>query len=1127
MVPGVHGSLLAGAFLEGVVLPEIGRGPHAPSRADHLRLQRWWRRVEATLGPAVSIRTVLDVAALPLVELLGYDVLHIEPIGDGFAGVLGWRGTPVAALMTTRWGADAGAAWRDLVRAGRAVDVGWGLICTGRALRLIDASRTWARRAVEFTFADVLADQRAATLLAGLCRADALAGPPRAESSLERFVERSDAHGLAVCASLGDGVLEALTGLVNALDDRRARSGRWRPPTDTFEQALTIVYRLLFLLFAEARALVPTWHQLYREAYTIDALCRRTVRRPDAAGLWAALQAISRLAHTGCRVGDLVVTAFNGRLFSPRHTPLGESALADRSVGHAVVSLATRPSPRGREFVSYADLDVEQLGAVYERVLDYEPARDEGPTRDGGPLVLARTSTERKSTGSFYTPRAITEFLVRRTLHPLVAGRSAEDILALRVVDPAMGSGAFLVAACRYLGDAAAAALERDRGGLTDAERLEQRTHLRRAVAERCLYGVDLNPMAVQLARLSLWLTTLAADRPLTFLDHHLAVGDSLLGASLSDLGRQRPGPGRRRRDAADRPLPLFDDRVDVEMATTVLPDRFRLACEPSASVEAVHDKERTLAALAAAGGPLARWKAAADLWCAGWFAGPALPTGLYEDVLSGVLTGRSALAERLRRTVLDDAAAAARREHFFHWELEFPEVFHDAAGRRDPHGGFDAVIGNPPWDALRADTGDGAARERARAGREARLRFIREAGLYRLQGAGHVNRYQLFLERALQLARPHGRVGLILPSGLATDAGSAGLRRALLDETRVERLHGFDNRAGIFPIHRDTKFLLVTAVTAERTERVTCVFGVTDAAWLDTLPDAAANDPAAARRIVLTRSQIDAGDPDHLTLPLLTSPIDQHILAQVVSHAPRLGDADGWAVRFGRELNATEDRRHFVATRGSAAAHPRAALVVIDGRHLTPFRIVPDRDGRIIPRRVAAALLDADLTFRRARLAYRDVASASNRVTLIAAILPAGCVSTHTVFCLKTVLGGTSQYCLLALLNSLVANYLVRLQVTTHVTTTLMARLPVPRPVGGSIAFRELATLARSLEKTGVDGNIPAFVRLNAIAAGLYGLTPEQYEHVVQSFPLLPAALRQDCIRSFQCSHRGTETQR
>src|SRR6185436_9930981 len=147
--------------------------------------------------------------------------------------------------------------------------------------------------------------------------------------------------------------------------------------------------------------------------------------------LWQGLQAISRLAHTGCAAGDLLVTAFNGRLFSPRHTPLAEQRrIPDAILRDILLALATTRTADGRRRISYHDLGVEQLGSVYERVLEYEP-------RSNG--ALTRTSTRRKSTGSFYTPRSLTEFLVRRTLAPLVDGRSADDILSLRILDPAMG----------------------------------------------------------------------------------------------------------------------------------------------------------------------------------------------------------------------------------------------------------------------------------------------------------------------------------------------------------------------------------------------------------------------------------------------------------------------------------------------------------------------------------------------------------------------------------------------------------------------------------------------------------------------------------------------------------------
>jgi Eco57I restriction-modification methylase len=588
--------------------------------------------------------------------------------------------------------------------------------------------------------------------------------------------------------------------------------------------------------------------------------------------------------------------------------------------------------------------------------------------------------------------------------------------------------------------------------------------------------------------------------------------------------------------------LPLFGDETAEHLSARVLPDRFRLARDPDDSVAVVRDKERTLARLGMAGTPLSRWKAAADFWCAAWFR-PAgmLSPGVYADVVGSLLNDRAALPERHRDALVTESGDLAQRYRFLHWPLEFPEVFFDEHGRRRADGGFDAVIGNPPWDVLRADTGDRRTRDNSRRDRDARLRFFRDAGIYHSQGRGHPNRYQLFLERALQLTRNGGRLGLILPSGLATDYGSSSLRRTLLDSVDVDRLIGFDNRRSIFPIHRDVRFLLLTGTKGSPTNRLTCAFGQSDAEWLDQLPDSSLDDPPAARPIVLSRALLEAWDRDHLAFPLLPGSIDLEILAQASERAPRLSDPAGWGATFGRELNATDDKEHFVTghgitesrssteTRhGSTEARRRRAsggqlLTVVEGKHVEPFRLRKDASTVGILRSSAATLLDPDRTFGRRRLAYRDVASSTNRLTLIAALLPTDTVSTHTLFCLKTPLSEASQYCLLALLNSLVANYLVRLQVTTHVTTALMARLPVPRPADEDWQFRALAALARSLEKTGMS-DTSAYARLNAIVAHLYQLSTEQYEHVVASFPLLPESLRVACVAA---QKEATETQR
>ncbi len=1087
MIAGFSGDLVSHAYVEQELLPARQAMPDdVPAFAR--RLARWWREVSRALGPASTARSVHDLAMLPLLQLLGHDGPAVTPHPIGLCGTT--TGAPVT-IVTLPWSLPARTAWREALRLGLAARAPWALIGNGHSLRIVDCTRAWTRAGVQFDFADLLASPKGTAALWWLAHAGAITGT--GAESLRARVAASDAHGWRVCGSLGNGVLEALPRLATAL-----APGRSQQRAATLDQALTVIYRILFLLFAEARGAVPVWHEIYREAYSIGALIEKA-NRPRGTGLWSALRAMSRLAHAGCRAGDLDVTAFNGRLFSPAHAPLVEQRrVPDAVVRDVLLSLATEPTAQGRRPISYHDLGVEQLGSVYERVLEYEP-RARGPA-----IALARTSTERKATGSFYTPRSITEFLVRRTLAPLVDGRTADRILALRVLDPAMGSGAFLVAACRYLADQCEHALI-DEGRWTAAEVTgADRATLRRQVAERCLYGVDLNPTAVQLARLSMWLTTLAADRPLTCLDHHLAVGNSLVGARLGDLSQ----PVRRTR-RAPAALPLLDGQLADTVALRVLPARWQLAVTPSDSLEAVKDKERTLAALTTPGGPIAQWSLAADLWCAArLWPGPPPSDGVIAEWIAGATGAATTMpAAQLQRS-MRDARAIAGRHGAFHWELAFPEVFFDERGRVRADGGFDAVLGNPPWDMVRADIGSTADRDAARAETKAALRFYRAA--FSLQGQGHANRYQLFLERAVRLTTPGGRVGLILPSGIATDHGSGALRRHLFDCTTIDTWAGFDNTRRIFPIHRSMRFVVMTAATAGRTGVLRFRCGLTD-------PDALDRDDGV---LSISRSRLEAWS-DELSIPEVTNAASLALLSGVSQRIPPLADASSWHVRFGRELNATDDRPHFVPL-----TPPRDhVLPIVEGKLLSPFRIALDKATTGIPEAAAARLLDR-ASFERPRIAYRDVASATNKLTLIAAVLPARTISTHTVFVAKEAMDEEAMWCLLGLMNSLVANYLVRLQVTTHVTTALMSRLPMPRPATGSRPFKRLAHLARQLSVRGIEADEAGYAELNAIAARLYGVSLDQYRHIVETFPLLDQQLRSACVTAFN-QHGNTEARK
>ena len=1103
MLSGLAGRLLSTSFLEGRLATAGATDARAWRRFADAR-----RRGDA-LGPSSSLRALLEIGATPLAGALGFEAPRdVERVDAALVATLDARDGSVA-LVVAPWGGPFDLLSRTGVRQALQRSARWCVFFNGTHLRLIDTTRPYSRRYVQFDLDGVADDEESFAAFWFVMQ--------RLPAALHPLVDESERHGVSVCRSLKQGVLAASADVLKALV-RPVSVRRTERLADSFEQALTIVYRILFLLFAEARGLVPLWHPVYRDSYSIAALARAAEQASGALGLWAALRAIARLAHTGCRAGDLRVTPFNGRLFAPTGTPLAERKdLDDQAARRALLALTTRPSTDGGapQRIAYRDLGVEQLGTVYETLLDYEPklAPVARPRRHeaGFDVSLERGSGVRKATGTFYTPQPIADYLVRRTLGPLVHDTPPHRILELRIVDAAMGSGAFLVAACRYLAQAYETALVRSGGCLPSDIGERERAAIRRTIAERCLYGVDVNPMAVQLARLSLWLATLAADWPLTFLDHHLQTGDSLLGAWLANLSRQ-PARTRRRIRQDTASFTLFEAAAVQRALKAALPVRFSLESIPNDTIEHVRAKEHALAQLNRRDTGLSRWKRVANLWCACWFsqAGAGVPGSAFGALSDAVLSGSGSLPAGLADRYFLAAEEIAGTRRFFHWELEFPEAFFNADGARRDNAGFDAIIGNPPWDMIRADAGSADTRTRARAEMTPMLRFTRDAGVYTTQSAGHANRYQLFAERALALARQGGRVGLVLPFGLATDHGSAALRRRLLSECDVDTLVGFDNQRGVFPIHRSVRFLLVTATKGSPTRAIACRLGERDAAALET----AGEEPPATSpwfSVHITPELIHRLSGDDLAIPDLRTATDVAIAERAAALFSPLGSELGWSARFSRELNATDDRVHFL--------RPGAGLPIVEGKHVEPFRVRLQSAQASITRANARRLLDPP-RHERPRLAYRDVASATNRMTLIAAILPADCVSTHTVFCLRTPCRLAGQYFLCGLFNSFVVNYLVRMRVITHVTTATVERLPIPRREDSLRSYREIATLARRLSRR---DDFPAFARLQALVAGLYQLTAIEFAHVLGTFPLVSKRERDAAYEMYV----ATESQR
>ena len=440
-------------------------------------------------------------------------------------------------------------------------------------------------------------------------------------------------------------------------------------------------------------------------------------------------------------------------------------------------------------------------------------------------------------------------------------------------------------------------------------------------------------------------------------------------------------------------------------------------------------------------GAPVEQWKDVCDLWCGAWFGERrrrrvAVPFGALADPI----LGRGSLPAHVAAPLLAGSRSIASRERFFHWTFEFPEIFRDANGEPLASPGFDAIIGNPPWEMLRGDRGDGDTRETARtaAAQADRLR----PWFRRLHGAGRRSRQPLsVVPGADARARPQRRPSRHAAAIRAGDRPRSRTPAAVAhgpDEGRQPSLPREPRRA-CSPFIAASSSSCSPPRLAGAPPPSHAVSAFASAEVLDRLPELGP-DPDA---VTLTRPLLEQLSGEQIAVPDVRSRRDVDILHAIAFTTPALGDPGGWHVRFGRELNATDDRRHFargldVGNRGSRSSKASTlvrSLWTSQGRSCGSHPVV------------AATLVDPARTFERSRLGYREVASPTNRLTLIAAIVPAGTITTHTVFCLKDPLDLESQWYLCGMLNSFVANYLVRLRVSTHVSSGIIDRLPVPAP--------------------------------------------------------------------------------
>ena len=903
----------------------------------------------------------------------------------------------------------------------------WGFLTNGGLWRLYDyRARPRATGYFEADLGEMLGSggEDGLRLFYLLFRRDSFTPQQGATTSfLEAALAQGRRYEEKVAQDLSSVVFERVfPKLVQALAD-----GTGEDLSRVRHAALILLYRLLFVLYAEDRGLLPVNDPRYEDYGLRKPVRDHVAHRMQGGGVFSAsassyydhLMTLFRQIDEGDE--SIGLPPYNGGLFASEAAPLLKTArLTDKIVGDIIYDLSHTETEGTRHFVNYRDMSVQQLGSIYERLLEREPVRD-----DNGGIVVRPNSYARKDSGSFFTPQELVDLIVDRTLKPLAEERlkafedksedlrsdhraiaerhaellaldPAEAVLDLKVLDPAMGSGHFLVTAVDFLSDYIAevaeyapavpewldgeyysplvervATIRRDilqraqaSDWVMDEAQLTDQSIIRRMVLKRCIYGVDKNPLTVELAKVSLWLHSFTVGAPLSFLDHHLRCGDSLVGlrvpeatADLNRLGGLFASSAIAGAEAATSGMQRIEEMSDADVAEVrESAELFRGVEDATADLRGLLDflcglrwltsdmrgKVRTARETPLVETLGSRPNEAYSLLSQG-------PDAVGDGETGGDDTSWSGFKE-----LWSDARSVADREGFLHWEAAFPGVW-QRWQEEQPVGGFDAVIGNPPWDRIKlqevewfatrspelalaptaaarktgiqqlrdkgaplADEFD-AAKERADKLGE----LIRASGNYPLLGGGDINLYSLFVERAMGLIKPDGFVGLLTPSGIYADKTASAFFKSLSSSGRVGGLFDFENRKIFFKdVHASFKFCALIFGGAERRfDETECAFFLHDTRTIEN-PE---------RCFPLAPSDFARVNPNTGTAPIFRTRRDAEITRRIYERHPVLVDRSqgeerkAWPVRYVRMFDMTNDSHLFrtAAQLDSAGFYP------------------------------------------------------------------------------------------------------------------------------------------------------------------------------------------------------------
>ncbi|MCM2422138.1 Eco57I restriction-modification methylase domain-containing protein [Streptomyces sp. RKAG293] len=887
----------------------------------------------------------------------------------------------------------------------------WGVLSNGRQLRLLRESASLTGAAfIEFDLQAIFEGKRSDdfVLLWRLLHRTRFEGDPASSCPLEKWRTEAIDSGTRALKELRKGVERALTVIGSGLiahpdngDLREALRTRSSSVRDLHPALLRLVYRLLFLFVTEDRGLLldPDAADSPRgryEKYFSTARLRRLARRTGTphGDQWEALTLVVKgLGEPGGRP-ELGLPALGG-LFEPTDADhrLDGLSLTNEALYTAVRALAVIFDTKlGRpRKVDYRHLGADELGSVYESLLELEPRQE----ADGSYVLKKLDGNDRKTSGSYYTPSPLIDCLLDSALDPVIekavlSGTTKEQreaaLLALTVCDPACGSGHFLVAAARRIARRLAEVRTDDpEPGAEDVR------HALRDVISRCVYGVDLNPMAVELAKVSLWIEAMEPGRPLTFLDAHIKHGNGLLGTTPKLLAAGLPDEAfkvlegdesksvknLKARNASERDRwlaalrhganhdALFSEQHALEISNAAISrDASAITASPSMVLEDVQGQARAYHELTTSKNYV-RALRLADAWCAAFVwkkSEGTSPAALTTDSLLSLhaaegdtdakVDADASLPDGTVRTVRH----LRKKYRFFHWHLEFPEVFRVPADPAAPgvdertgwRGGFSCVLGNPPWERVKlqeqeffatrdekvATAENKAAREllidalaesREESDRALHAEFIaarrisegvshllRSSGRFPLAGRGDVNTYAVFAEAASLGIAPTGHFGLVLPTGIATDATTAPFFSDLVRTSRLSSFLDFENEAFILSRdvdHRVRFSLLTVTGRSERVEQASFAFGTRH---MEDLHE---------RRFAMPPEEILLVNPNTGTLPVFRSRRDAEITLGIYRRVPILkrepdtegkGATDPWGLTFMTMFHMSNDSHLF-----------------------------------------------------------------------------------------------------------------------------------------------------------------------------------------------------------------------